>query len=190
MLPICYEEGIFHGFASGTPQFMTIATEMFVKDFLSRLFSSTRTNGPHWVKTSTYKRRLQHEESLFETGEIHKNASGQLPIEQEAENNRRPLGLVDLRLAVQIEATPWGPHAPRTMRFYESAGLVDDDSNDFEADGRPTKKGAMSAPPKPLTNGVHANGVHHDDEETGWAGGTDLDRIELDSVLDDCLAGL
>ena len=65
MLPVCYEEGIFKGFANGAPEYMNIATEMFVKDTLARLFANTRSNGPHWVKTGAYKRRMLREEEGF-----------------------------------------------------------------------------------------------------------------------------
>jgi transcriptional coactivator HFI1/ADA1 len=199
MLPICYEEGIFHGFAQGTPDFMNIATEMYIKDMLARLFASTRSNGPHWVKTAQYKRRMLREEQAWRKGEIRKSATGQLPIEQEQERNRTPLSLPDLRLALDIGGTPWGTHTPRAMRMFEATGVYDELAARERETSRGSSQGKMAgsmlAPPKPLTNGVlpngvHTNGVHHEEEESGWLGGNDADRMELDRVLDDCLVGI
>ena len=190
MLPICYEEGIFHGFANGTPEFMNIATEMFVKDMLTRLFTSTRSNGPLWIKTGAYKRRLLREEEAFERGEIRKSATGLLPIEQEQERLRPPLSLPDLRLALELGGTAWSTHAPRAMRMFEATGMYDEVADRDGNMAPPSNKGSMLAPPKPLTNGVIVNGVHADEEDTGWMGGNDGDRIEMDLVLDECLAGV
>lgn len=189
MLPICYEEGIFHGFANGTPEFMNVATEMFVKDMLTRLFTTTRSNGPHWVKTGAYKRRLLREEAAFSAGEIRKSTTGHLPVDQEQERNRSPLSLSDLRLAVDLGGTVWGNHAPVSMRMFEITGVRDDTSRD-EVVTTTTKKGAMLAPPKKLTNGVLTNGVHHDEDDVGWIGGTEHDGYELNRALDDVLAGI
>jgi transcriptional coactivator HFI1/ADA1 len=190
MLPICYEEGIFHGFANGTPEFMNIATEIFVKDMLSRLFATTRSNGPYWIKTGTYKRRMLREEEGYERGEVRKSALGQLPVEQEQDRLRPPLSLPDLRLALELGGTAWGSYAPRAMRMFEATGIHDEVAGRGGEMGPPGKKGSMLAPPKPLTNGVMVNGVHTDEEDTGWAGGNDGDRMEMDRVLDECLAGL
>jgi transcriptional coactivator HFI1/ADA1 len=200
MLPICFEEGLFNGHTSGTPAFMNIATEIHIKDFLTRMYTSTRSNGPRpsWVKTAQYKRRFLHEEELFERGEVRKSVTGYLPVEQESESHRQPLGVFDVRLNLELGGSILGTTAPKSMRMFETLGIDDEAGmRDSVAETLRHKKAGMMAPPKPLTNGVltngvMTNGVHRDisvDDDNGWAGGTDSDRMELDKILDDCMAG-
>lgn len=44
MLPMCYEEGLPNGATEACPDFMVIATEMFIKDVVTSLISLTRSN--------------------------------------------------------------------------------------------------------------------------------------------------
>lgn len=226
MLPICYEEGVFNGFAPGAGDFMNMATEHHLKDFFTRVFASTRANGPRpqWIKTGKYKRRLAREEEGFENGEIRRNVRGLLPVEMEAEQKRMPLSLIDLRLNLELGGT-WLAHKPtRSMALFESTAIDDEAGmrSDEDLDPLPHKRSSGMLPPplttaastgsqaalgsltglKPpltngvLTNGVHVNGVSKDvemvdvNEDHGWQGGADADRMMLDGLLDDCLAGL
>jgi transcriptional coactivator HFI1/ADA1 len=197
VLPICYEEGIFNGYAPQTIEYMNIATETHIKEFLTRIFASTRSNGPRstWIKSAAYKKRQHREQDQFENGEIRKSVTGLLPVEQEAENNRRPLSMFDIRLNLDLGGSTLSTHTPRSMTIFEATGIDDEAATgDVEMiDAPPLLAGVMMAPPKPLTNGVLTNGIHKDVEmfdDYGWRGGNEPDRKALDDVLDDCLAGL
>lgn len=202
VLPICYEEGIFNGYANTTIDLVNIAAETYMKEILARLFASTRSNGPRltWIKSAAYKKRVDREQAQFESGEIRKSVTGLLPIEQEAENNRRPLSMFDIRLNIHLGGSNLGTHNPRALTIFESTGIDDEVlTGDTEMmDAPPLLSGITMAPPNSFTNGVTTNGVltngiHKDVEmsdDYGWRGGTESDRRALDDVLDDCLAGL
>ena len=65
MVPICYEEGVVGGASEGTAAAMNVATETFIKEVLTGIFGRVRSNGPSYVMTSTYKRRLEREEEAW-----------------------------------------------------------------------------------------------------------------------------
>lgn len=114
MLPICYETGLISGHSSDAAQFMSVATETFVKEFLSSVFDKTRSNGPgsggsagsgggaSWVMTHKYRRQLEKEEEAWLRGEIHRDKSGLLPVEAKAAGERGALGMADLRMALEM----------------------------------------------------------------------------------------
>jgi transcriptional coactivator HFI1/ADA1 len=185
MLPICFEEGIFNGFGNGAPDFMNLATETHVKNWLTRLFTSTRTNGKNYVKTSGFKRRCIREESAFHRGDLRKSHTGLLPIEQEMERNRAPLSTKDIRMSIDLGGPSFGRRIPRALKVVESLG-IDDESVQREQETKTPKKAAM-LPPKPILNGL-TNGVHEDDDDCGWLGGSKKDRMGLNSILEECLA--
>ncbi|CAK7211817.1 hypothetical protein SBRCBS47491_001251 [Sporothrix bragantina] len=113
MLPFCYEAGLVSGHASDAAQFMSIATETFIKEVLSSVFSRTRSNGPgeygsagfggsNWVQTRKYRRQLAREEERSLLGEIHRDKMGMLPIEAKKASERGPLGLAEFRIALEM----------------------------------------------------------------------------------------
>jgi len=114
MLPISYEAGLVGGHAPDVAQLMTVATETFIKEFLSTVFGRTRSNGPGdsgsagfgagtgWIQTHKYRRQLRKEEAALTKGELSRDKSGLLPIEAKAASERPPLGMADLRLALEI----------------------------------------------------------------------------------------
>lgn len=192
MLPICYEEGIFNGPARDSADFMSQATESFAKSLLSRLLQVCRSNGAQYVQTRAYKKRRRGEEMAFEKGEVRKSATGLLPVDQEAEEARQPLSLLDLRLCYDVGTSGLGPRGARAMLRFESTGIDDEtmfgDRGESE-DVLMTGTGGKVAPQKPLMNGVLTNGVHHDDEDDdcGWPGSSVSDRRELEDILEECL---
>jgi transcriptional coactivator HFI1/ADA1 len=191
MLPLCFEEGCVNGFATGTPQFMNTAAETYLKEILADLFYATRHNGTRWIKTAAYKRRYEREVDGWHRGEIRKSISGQLPVEQEAERARLPLSMVDIRLNLDLTGSTL--EVPTVaMRIYESTGIDDEEPflhlNGQDGRGSGAQNGSMLAPPRPLMNGV--NGLHKEEDDYGWAGVLESDRMVLDNVLEDCLAGL
>jgi transcriptional coactivator HFI1/ADA1 len=98
MLPICYENGLPQGHSAECPTFMNIATETYIKEALTSLFQRVSINGPGYIKTAEYKRRVEKEEAAVARGELNKTAGGLLPVEQEEMRKRRPLCMEDLRL--------------------------------------------------------------------------------------------
>lgn len=116
MLPMCYETGLgSHG--SDAAQFMTVATETYVKELLSDLLSKTRSNGPGlsgsagsgggagWIQTHKYRVQLEREEEGSKKGEIQRDKSGLLPIEAKAASERGPLSMSDVRTALEIQTS-------------------------------------------------------------------------------------
>jgi transcriptional coactivator HFI1/ADA1 len=114
MLPICYEHALLGGHASDAAQLVTLATETFIKETLAAVFSRVRSNAPgeggtasygpgtSWIQTHGYKRQIAREEAAFARGEISRDKNGFLPVEAKAAAERAPLGMADLRLAIQI----------------------------------------------------------------------------------------
>ncbi|KAF2274646.1 uncharacterized protein EI97DRAFT_380783 [Westerdykella ornata] len=100
MLPICYEEGLPQGHSSECPVFMNIATETYIKEALTNLFQRVSSNGPGYIKTAEFRRRVDKEERLVAEGEIARTAAGLLPVEQEEMRKRKPLCMEDLKMAM------------------------------------------------------------------------------------------
>ncbi|KAK4191513.1 transcriptional regulator of RNA polII, SAGA, subunit-domain-containing protein [Podospora australis] len=205
MLPFCYEAGLVSGHQPEAAQFMSIATETFVKEILSTIFSRTRSNGPGdsgnagfgpgqaWVQTHKYKKQLAKEEEAFQRGEITRDKTGLLPVEAKAASERGPLGMTDLRLALEMgdcgmanfptiiksvvndyregELENWEDYT-----YYDSSAggikIPDKQDEDVEMGGVITVNGTHPAgsapggkkPEPPLTNGVGgAHGPDHMD---------------------------
>ncbi|KAK0635876.1 transcriptional regulator of RNA polII, SAGA, subunit-domain-containing protein [Bombardia bombarda] len=114
MMPFCYEAGLPAGHVPDAAQFMSLATETFIKEVLSSIFSRTRSNGPGdlgnagfgpggaWIQTHKYRRQLAKEEEAFGRGEVTRDKSGLLPVEAKAASERGPLGMADLRIALDM----------------------------------------------------------------------------------------
>lgn len=114
MLPICYETGLTSGHTTDAAQFMSVATETFVKQVLSQVFDKTRSNGPgsggsagsgggsNWIMTHKYRIQLEKEEEIWSRGEVQRDKSGLLPIEAKAASERGPLGMADFRTALEM----------------------------------------------------------------------------------------
>ncbi|KAH8602195.1 transcriptional regulator of RNA polII, SAGA, subunit-domain-containing protein [Bisporella sp. PMI_857] len=209
MLPICYETGLVSGHVPDAAHFMSVATETFIKEVLSAIFSRTRSNGPgfagsagtgggaSWIQTHKYRVQLEREEEAFSRGEIQRDKNGLLPIEARAASERGPLGMADVRLALEMgdcnlgqmqvvvqqimfgyqegELEAWDEYMWTRGRSYQVGHIVGED-----VDGD-TLMGGMNG-----TNGL--NGQHEEDDDWGWEGAEDDDRAGLDSLLDSCLA--
>ncbi|KAI9812602.1 MAG: transcriptional coactivator hfi1/ADA1 [Pycnora praestabilis] len=204
LTPICYGEGIVNGSGTDTSvaAYMTVATETFVKEVLSNIFSRTRSNGPNYIMTAQYKRQLEREEEAWLRGEVLKNGNGMLPVEEKAARERRPLGMGDFRLALEMGVSHLG-QMPLTVQRIMSGYLegelgMDSDGHDDDGDGEEMGEGGGGGALEPLNldvNGVNgaSNGNtddsrEMDDSDWGWEGGGPADREALDELLDDCLA--
>ncbi|KAI0134269.1 transcriptional regulator of RNA polII, SAGA, subunit-domain-containing protein [Xylariales sp. AK1849] len=210
MLPFCYEAGLVNGHTPDAAQLMTVATETFIKELLSSVFTRTRSNGPGesgsagfgagagWIQTKKYRRQLRREEEALMRGELSRDKSGLLPIEAKAASERTPLGMADLRLALEMGDCGMGSFSIVTksviynyregeLENWDNYSWIEDrqppelESNDIEMSGIITNANI-------LTNGV----VHTDpmeiDDQWGWEGTDAMDLQSLDNVLDSCLA--
>lgn len=210
MLPICYETGLVSGHVPDAAHFMSVATETFIKEVLSSIFSKTRSNGPgasgsagtgggaNWVQTHKYRTQLEKEEEAHLRGEILRDKSGLLPIEAKAASERGPLGMADVRTALELgdcglgqmpvvvqqimlgyregEVEAWEDYSwPK----YKTTIIRTDNDGDVDMGGT---NGVNSV------NGVNGHGYDGDGDDWGWEGVEVEDRISLDNLLDSCLA--
>ncbi|KAF2101996.1 hypothetical protein NA57DRAFT_34920 [Rhizodiscina lignyota] len=194
MVPICYEMGVGGGATPGTAEFLNVATETFVKQILSDHYSRVRSDGENYIKTATYKKRLEKEEAMWlrEEGGMVRNAAGLLPVEVEASEGRRPLGMSDLKLALNlgdsyVQSVP--TVASHIMSGWDASGQDIEDEGDELDDGKQTAKvNGIQHPP--AING-HTGGDEMEVDGVvdgwGWSGGGTEDREALGSVLDDIL---
>jgi transcriptional coactivator HFI1/ADA1 len=187
MVPICYEESVVSGAGFSCAEFMAIATETFVKEVLSSVFARTRSNGPsgtiNGMMTRKYRRQLEREELAFTRGEIAKDAAtGLLPIEAKEASARKPLGVKDLRLALQLGGGLLG-HMP--LIIDEIMGGYVEDELEAERQDRlgETVDGDKAEPQPSLVDEMEIDEVSWD-----WEGGTADDREQLGSLLDECLS--
>lgn len=199
MVPICYEQSLPNGASSACAEFMATATEQYIKSVVGSVLAKTRSNlagaaGALSITTHRYRQQLDREERMLSKGEVARGVvSNLLPIETKEANARRPIGIGDFRIAIEVGGSSamgqmptivedimggwpegvlegWGRH-PDTMDHEE----VEDE---MERSG-PRVNGIM-------TNGIHANG--NENESWGWEGGGSKDRDKLFSLLDECLA--
>jgi transcriptional coactivator HFI1/ADA1 len=210
MLPICFESGLASGHSPDAAQFMSVATETFLKEVLSSIFSKTRSNGPgssgsagtgggaNWIQTHKYRVQLEREEEGCLRGEIPRDKTGLLPIEAKAAMERGPLGMADVRTALELGDCGLGqmPVVVQQIMLSYREGEVEawDDYSwpenynpaplyDHEGDAD-VEMGGMNG-----TNGVNGvNGHHEPDDEWGWEGVETDGGSALDNLLDSCLA--
>lgn len=216
MLPICYETGLVSGHAADASHFMSVATETFVKEVLSSIFSKTRSNGPGalgsagtgggatWIQSHKYRTQLEREEEAFLRGELQRDKNGLLPTEAKAASERGALGMADVRTALEMGDCGLGQMPvviQQIMSGYREGEL--EAYNDFswphsygpesnldeEPDEDVTMTGINGAN---LVNGVNGVKEHQDPAEEpddfGWEGSELESRTALDNLLDSCLA--
>ena len=208
MLPICYEGGLTSGHVPDAAQFMSVATETFLKDVLSSIFSKTRSNGPgtagsagtgggaSWVQTQKYRVQLEKEEEAWLRGEIQRDKVGLLPIEAKAASDRAPLGMADVRTALELGDCGLGqmPVVMEQIVFGYREGELEawDDYSYLEGYSIPATYDIDEDVTMSGMNGVNGtNGNSHDyddESDSGWVGGEHEDKAELDDLLDACLA--
>jgi transcriptional coactivator HFI1/ADA1 len=214
MLPICYEVGLVSGHVADAPYFMSVATETFIKEVLSSIFSKTRSNGPGstgsagtgggamWIQTHKYRNQLEREEEAFLRGEVQRDKNGLLPIEARAASERGPLGMADVRTALEMGDCGLGqmPVIVQQILFGYREGELEawDDYSwpdgyapgqilgEIDVDGDIDMLGVNGS------NGVNGVNGHYDlageIDDWGWEGASLDDRTALDNLLDSCLA--
>ncbi|KAI9736480.1 MAG: transcriptional coactivator hfi1/ADA1 [Claussenomyces sp. TS43310] len=215
MSPICYENGLLSGHTSDAAQFMSVATETFIKQFLSSVFDKTRSNGPgsggsagsgggaSWVTTHKYRHQLEREEEAWLRGEVQRDKSGLLPIEAKAASDRGPLGIADLQTALELGDCGLDQMPiiieQITLGYREGELESWNDYTLLDGHGQAVVKAdtgddvEMKGIDHIISNGVNNNLGYHDDEDLevdgwGWEGAGAGDREALNGILDSCLA--
>jgi transcriptional coactivator HFI1/ADA1 len=184
---------------------MSVAAEIFIKEVLTQIFSRTRSNGPgdsgsagfgigtSWIQTHKYRRQLSYEEEAAQRGEITRDKIGMLPIESKAASERGPLGMADMRIALEMAdsgLTRYPILATQVLYGYREGELENWDDYTWVHDEEPERH------VEELHTGVNGGEVlpngHPDtmdiDSEMWWEGAENHDMDMLDSVLDSCLA--
>lgn len=209
MLPFCYEAGLVSGHTPDAAQFMSVATETFIREVMSSIFSRTRSNPPGdsgnaglgpgsgWIQTHKYKRQLAREEEALSRGEVQRDKSGLLPVEAKAASERGPLGLADMRIALEMGDCGMAnfPIVTKSILFNYREGELEEWEDYTWLDGHtpPTEKDTAGVfGVNGQQTGELPNGLGHDpmdiDDEMEWQGAEPSDGDMLDSVLDQCLA--
>ncbi|PYI01070.1 WD40 repeat-like protein [Aspergillus sclerotiicarbonarius CBS 121057] len=187
MVPICYEESIVSGASLPCAEFMAIATETFVKEVLSVVFSRTRSNGPsgtiNGMMMRKYRQQLESEELAFTRGEIVKDsATGLLPVEAKEASIRKPLGVRDLRLSLELGGGVLS-HMPLLVDQIMGGYLEDELETDKQDRVEEVEISHAGAKPDSFVDEMEV-----DDAELDWEGGTIADREQLGALLDECLS--
>lgn len=215
MLPICYETGLVSGHAQDASYFMSVATETFVKEVLSSIFSKTRSNGPGalgsagtgggatWIQSHKYRTQLEREEEAFLRGELLRDKNGLLPTEAKAASERGALGMADVRTALEMGDCGLGqmPVVVQQILFGYREGELEtwDDFSWPDNYGIGRVSAAVIDEDIQMAGANGTNGVKGaielratDDlpreiEDFGWEGGEHESKTALDNLLDSCL---
>ena len=183
MLPICYEEGITAGCANGCADLMNVATENYVKELISNILMRIRSNGDHYVKTATYRQQLQREEDAWLQGGVTRSSGGLLPVEVIASEARYPLGLGDMRLALNLGDAYIGQSPLMTEKI--ASGEYSKGEESRATSEKQSLDGAAISFRNKAVNPSAANQLTAEDQD--WPRGMLSDRQALNVVLDDCL---
>lgn len=208
MLPSCYEAGLSNGHVSDAPHLMSVAAEIFIKEVLTQIFSRTRSNGPGdsgsagfgigttWVQTHKYRKQLSYEEEAAQRGEVTRDKIGMLPIESKAASERGPLGMADLRIALEMADSGLARYPVLTAQVlygYREGELESWDDHTWLHGCEPDRRfeevhseGINGGEVRELPNG-HSDAMDID-TEVWWEGAESQDMDMLDGVLDSCLA--
>lgn len=209
MLPICYEAGLASGHVSDAPQLVSVATDAFIKEVLTHIFSRTRSNGPGdsgnagfgigtvWVQTHKYRKQLHLEEDAAQRGDTTRDKVGMLPIESKAASDRGPLSMADMQIALEmadIGLSQFPIITTQVLYGYRDGELENWNDYSWINDEEPLRRVEEIHSTAINGNSSHelVNGVHPDamdiDTDMWWDGADNQDMDMLDGVLDSCLA--
>ena len=202
MVPICYEQSLPNGPSATCAELMATATEQYIKSVVGSVLAKTRSNlagaaGSMSITTHRYRRQLDREENMLSKGEMSRGmVSNLLPAEAKEAAARRPLGMGDFRMALDVGGDCGIGQMPTTVQnimggwqegVLEGWGRHPDEDVDMQDVADKERSGPRVN--GDWTNGVLSNGNPYTDHENyGWEGGSENDRKALFSVLDECLA--
>ena len=107
MLPICYSESLPQGAAPQCAQYLTTATETFIKSILADVLSSQRSNishsavGGNVILTGKYKRDMIREEDSRKRRKLHHRSRNSFAAAESSEG-WKALNLADLKSCWEI----------------------------------------------------------------------------------------
>ena len=178
---------------------MAIATEQYIKTIVGTVLARTRSNlsgaaSAHSITTRKFRQQLQREEYALSRGELSRGAvNNLLPVETKEASARRPLGLGDFRIALEVGGVSAIGQMPSVVEGIMGGwpeGVLEGwgrHPDMMEIDDEMERSGPRTN--GILTNGIHTNGVYANENESyGWEGGSTKDREQLFSLLDDCLS--
>ena len=154
------------------------------------------------IMTYRFKKQLRQEAEAADRGEIVRApGSGLLPVEVKEAASRKPLGMGDLRLAIQIGGCGLGQfpiivgkimNGPLEGEWEEyHARKKEDEARKREEEQRTRERLAKVNGMVQGINGHHGlddEFEEDEDEDYGWEGGSARDRAQLNALLDECLA--
>ena len=207
MVPICYEESLPNGCAPLCANFMATATEHFIKEVLSTVYTRTRSNMPggsvNSILTHRFKTQLRKEEEAASRGDlVRAPGSGLLPVEVKEAAARKPLGMHDLRFALELGDCGLGQfpiivgkvmngNPEGQWEEYQKRKREDEEADRREEEMRRERLAHLngnSVNGTHGTNGAPDDDLDDEDETWGWEGGSAADRMQLNALLDECLA--
>jgi transcriptional coactivator HFI1/ADA1 len=207
MLPFCYEAGLANGHTPDAPQLMSVATETFIKEVLTQIFSRTRSNGPGetggagfsigttWIQTHKYRKQLHAEEDAAQHGRLTRDKNGLLPVESKAASERGPLGMADVRLALELAdtgMTQFPVLMAQILYSYREGELEHWDDYSWVHGQEPLGGDEWNFPEVNGRDVVELPNGQADpmdiDHEAYWDGADTMDMDMLDGMLDSCLA--
>ena len=179
---------------------MATATEQYIKTVVGSVFAKTRSNlagaaGSLSIMTHRFRQQLEREEYALSRGEVSRGVvSNLLPVETKEASVRRPLGIGDFRVALEVGGDCAMGQMPTVVENIKGGwpegvlegwgrhpDAMEEEEDEMERSG-PRVNGVM-------TNGIHPNGLYaNENEDWGWKGGAAKDRDKLYSLLDECLA--
>ena len=194
MVPICYEESLVNGCSLTCADFMATATEQYIKEVLSGIFGRTRSNisasSGNGIMTKKYRQQLEREEEAWLKGDVIKGAgNGMLPVEAREAMGRQPLGMGDLRLALEVGNCSLG-QMPLVVEKV-MGGYLEGELEEWVQDGMSEVEESRVVGVVEGVNGINGASIDEppiDGSDWGWEGGGAADREKLNSLLDDCLA--
>lgn len=191
MVPLCYEEAIPQGASMACAELTVIGAEFFFKEILNTVFERVRADGPMYdngvgggVYTSKFLKQVKKEEELVKTRKLSRTREDDLlPIEASVSRDRRPLGVMDLRLAGRV-GTPLWTRTP-LLGFEIEQKVADGEYDDWRVE-----QGGV----KMLTNGhvvtddeMEVDGEDEDEDDFDWDAEGFGGRDEFDALMTDCL---
>ena len=153
------------------------------------LLGKVSTNGPGFVRTGEFKKRVDKEERMVERGELLRigGIGGELPVEAEARRNRKMLCMEDLRLALQLGDGYLGQTPLIAGSIYNSRFLDTEGIEDLYIKPAMVNGDAMHEEVWSVDFGGGGGEPMQIDGEEGWVGGGVEEGGELEGVLDDVL---
>ena len=211
--PLCFEEGVSGGVSASVlpacAELLEQATEVYLKEMLGAMCAHSRANDEGCIQTRAFRRQFRREEADAERGTVQRSVAGLLPVELNARAKRTPLGIEDLRLAIELKDSFFRHNrflaaslaVPRRCEPEPTQAMMQGMVNGGSFSGNGNGNGGGGAK-RPMANGF--GGKYERGEsivpasvvdaaataaaDWSWRGGGKADTDDLLGSLDECLA--